>query len=202
MTAPAPASPGPITVYGADWCGDCRRAKAWFADNDVPYTFVDLIEAPEHTETVREFNGGATNIPVVVFADNTHLTEPSNTALAEKVARLSEGAGAPASGSSAELAPEPAPLVIDNEAALRFELRSHGGEAAELLSLADYSLRGETLVIPHVETAVEHRGNGFAERLMDGVVENLRSTGRRVVPLCPYAAAYLRDRPETHDLLA
>ncbi|KAG1648095.1 hypothetical protein GQR58_030091 [Nymphon striatum] len=30
-----------ITMYGADWCGDCRRAKAWFDEREIAYTYVD-----------------------------------------------------------------------------------------------------------------------------------------------------------------
>ena len=31
-----------ITMYGADWCGDCVRAKKFFADNHVDYLWIDL----------------------------------------------------------------------------------------------------------------------------------------------------------------
>jgi glutaredoxin len=31
-----------ITMYGADWCGDCVRAKKFFADNNVDYLWIDL----------------------------------------------------------------------------------------------------------------------------------------------------------------
>ena len=89
--------------------------------------------------------------------------------------------------------------VVDNTDQHRFELRNEQGE---VLSFADYRVRENTVIIPHVETAHEHRGQGNAARLMAGVVENLRATERTVNPLCPYAAGYLRDRPETHDVLA
>ena len=88
--------------------------------------------------------------------------------------------------------------VIDNVGTGRFELRVDG----ELRSFANYRERSGALVVPHVETIRQYRGNGFAEHLMDGVVENLRETGRLIVPICPYAAEYLRARPDTHDLLS
>ncbi len=185
------ASPGPITMYGADWCGDCRRAKAWFADNDIEYTYVDLIEHPDETETVLERNQGKKSIPVIVFADDSHLTEPSNADLEAKVAELSAGERA-ATGR----------VVVDNVEKNRFELRASDADDAEVLSLADYRPQGDALVVPHVETSFEHRGNGFAAELMGGVVTNLRKTGRTITPLCPYAAGYLRDRPDTHDVLS
>jgi len=88
--------------------------------------------------------------------------------------------------------------VHDRPQRSRFELVADG----ELIAWADYSLDGDTLVVPHVETAIAHRGHGNAARLMDGIVEHLRATDRTIRPVCSYAAGYLRDRPDTHDLLA
>ncbi|MBT8239673.1 MAG: N-acetyltransferase [Acidimicrobiia bacterium] len=67
--------------------------------------------------------------------------------------------------------------MIDNLQAGRFELHVDG----ELRSFANYRERSGALVVPHVETIRRYRGNGFAERLMDGVVKDLRETGRRIV---------------------
>lgn len=74
-----------IVMYGADWCGDCRRAKAYFETHDVAYTYVDLVERPDEMDEVLRRNDGLRSIPVVVFADDTHLTEPSNQDLAAKL---------------------------------------------------------------------------------------------------------------------
>lgn len=74
----------PITMYGAEWCGDCRRAKQWFARNDVAFDWVDLEANPEEIETVMAYNGGRKNIPVVVFADGSHITEPTDAELDDK----------------------------------------------------------------------------------------------------------------------
>jgi len=88
--------------------------------------------------------------------------------------------------------------VHDDVAASRFILRRH----AVVIGIADYSVNGDVVTIPYVETAPEHRGNGFAAVLMDGVVELVRANGRTIRPICSYAAAYLREHPETHDLVA
>jgi hypothetical protein len=38
-----------ITMYGADWCGDCVRAKKFFADNNIDFQKVDLeLDENEH----------------------------------------------------------------------------------------------------------------------------------------------------------
>ena len=80
-----------ITMYGAEWCGDCRTAKQWFDRNQVGYNWVDLEEDPDEIEAVIRYNGGARSIPVVVFSDGSHLTEPTDSDLAAKCAELLAG---------------------------------------------------------------------------------------------------------------
>ena len=31
-----------ITLYGADWCPDCLRAKAYLKENNIDFEFVDV----------------------------------------------------------------------------------------------------------------------------------------------------------------
>jgi hypothetical protein len=71
-----------------------------------------------------------------------------------------------------------------------------------VVSHADYSLDGDVVVIPHVETDPRFRGHGWAARLLDAVVDHVRAEGRTIRPICWYAAGYLRDRPETADVTA
>ena len=78
----------------------------------------------------------------------------------------------------------------------RFELHRDG----ELVGWATYRREDDTVVIPHVETLVEYRGQGFADRLMAGIVGNVRGSGRTIMPLCSFAAGYLRDHPEHDDV--
>ncbi len=74
-----------IVMYGADWCGDCRRSKAFLERRGVPFTYVDLEERPDEMAEVIRRNDGMRSIPVIVFDDGSHLTEPSNEALAAKL---------------------------------------------------------------------------------------------------------------------
>jgi glutaredoxin-like protein len=77
-----------ITMYGADWCGDCRRSKRLLDELDVQITHID-VEADESAAVkVIEINGGAKSIPVIVFSDGTHLTEPSDIELKAKLVAL------------------------------------------------------------------------------------------------------------------
>jgi mycoredoxin len=77
-----------ITMYGADWCRDCRRAKSYLDERAIPFVYIDLEETPDEMQTVLAYNDGRTNIPVVVFADGSHLTEPTNDELADKLASV------------------------------------------------------------------------------------------------------------------
>lgn len=98
----------------------------------------------------------------------------------------------PAPTDSAEFA------VIENGELRRFELWS----GSELLSVAPYIDSDGNLILPHVETLREHRGNGFGARLMDGLLDVIRADGRSVTPLCGFAAQHIRDNPRHRDLVA
>jgi thioredoxin reductase (NADPH) len=74
-----------ITVIGASWCPDCRRAKDFLGEHRVAYDWIDLEQHPEIIELVEEINGGSRSIPTIVFPDGTHLVEPGNDELAEKL---------------------------------------------------------------------------------------------------------------------
>ena len=76
-----------VVVYGADWCGDCRRSEALLKALKVDYEKKDVEQSAEFTEEARSISG-RTNIPVIVFADGKHLVEPSDPDLhAELVVR-------------------------------------------------------------------------------------------------------------------
>ena len=81
-----------IELYGASWCPDCRRAKKFLADQRVPYVWHDIEQRPELVGVVEAKNDGKRTIPTVVFPDGSHLAEPSNEELADKlgIARVAD----------------------------------------------------------------------------------------------------------------
>jgi len=145
-----------ITMYGADWCGDCRRAKAWFDERRIAFDYVDLVQNPDETERVLERNDGVKKIPVIVFPDDSHLVEPSNDELAAHVLALADVGISLANLGTGTADHDPA--VIENPHLRRFELLRHG----EVVSFATYTQNEHAIVVPHVETKPEHRGHGFA----------------------------------------
>ncbi len=174
-----------ITMYGADWCGDCRRAKAWFAEHDVAYDYIDLEANPDEVERVLERNNGVKKIPVIVFPDDSHLVEPTNDELAAKMVALAE----------AEAAQEY--VLHDNADAGRLEMR----RGDDIISYTDYTDDGTTLTLPYVFTDPEHRGQGHSTRLMNLVVDHAASTGRTITPICPVAVAHKRRNPQRYAAL-
>ena len=75
-------------MYSADWCGDCVRSKRLLDSLQVSYEIIDVESVPGASEKVIEINGGKRSIPVILFPDGTHLTEPSDIDLKAKLEAL------------------------------------------------------------------------------------------------------------------
>lgn len=76
-----------ITMYGAEWCGDCRRSKKLLDELGADYDYVDLETDASAADKARAISG-RTNIPVIVFPDDSHVVEPSDAELREKILAL------------------------------------------------------------------------------------------------------------------
>ena len=74
-----------ITVYGAYWCPDCRRAKQFLGEHQIPYNWIDIEEDAEGEAYVIQKNDGKRIIPTIEFEDGSILVEPSNADLAAKL---------------------------------------------------------------------------------------------------------------------
>lgn len=78
-----------IEIYGADWCGDCRRAKASLERFGVSYNWHD-VEHDEAAEAKAIEISGQQHIPVVLFSDGSFQVEPSATDLKTKLESLGQ----------------------------------------------------------------------------------------------------------------
>ncbi len=74
-----------ITMYGTQWCSDCKRTKQFFGEQRVHYEFIDIDGDAEGLRVVERVNGGKHIIPTLVFGDGSTLVEPSNAELAAKL---------------------------------------------------------------------------------------------------------------------
>ncbi|TDW29328.1 glutaredoxin family protein [Cryobacterium psychrophilum] len=75
-----------ITMFGAEWCGDCRRSKKVLDSLAVDYDYVDLESVEDGADRAKAISG-LSKIPVIVFPDNTYVVEPTD---ADLRARLDE----------------------------------------------------------------------------------------------------------------
>src|SRR3954447_18150152 len=87
--------------------------------------------------------------------------------------------------------------VHDNPARRRYEKEIDGKTA-----MIVYRLHGDTITFTHTEVPPEFEGRGIAARMAHFALEDARARGLRVVPLCPYVAAYIRRHPEYQPLVA
>ena len=52
-----------IVMYCTSWCPGCRRARAWFAENNIDYVEVDVTKDRMAAAQIREWNNGAETTP-------------------------------------------------------------------------------------------------------------------------------------------
>lgn len=78
-----------LTVYGAQWCSDCRRSKRLLDTHNVQYTYIDLEAVPEAAEIVEKINNGMQSIPTILFPDGKIMVEPSDEALLHELQKQS-----------------------------------------------------------------------------------------------------------------
>ena len=83
----APARHG-VTFYGADWCGDSRRAQALLDRLAIPYAFVDVDEDAAASAWAARQNGGRRRTPTIAFGPGGPvLIEPSANELTDALDR-------------------------------------------------------------------------------------------------------------------
>jgi len=80
--------------------------------------------------------------------------------------------------------------VIDNAREHRFELEEDG-----LTAIAEYHVKDNSLYIDYVESPPALRGTGAAGRLMEGVMQAAHTHDYKVIPVCGYAAAWIKRHP-------
>ncbi|MGQ0830092.1 MAG: GNAT family N-acetyltransferase [Microthrixaceae bacterium] len=88
--------------------------------------------------------------------------------------------------------------VRHDEDRSRYELVLDG----EVVGVAEYYLNGDVLVFPYTQIEVAHRGNGLGAILVRAAMDDVRTTGRQVVPICWYVRDFLDTNADYADLRA
>jgi mycoredoxin len=76
-----------VTVYSTEWCGDCHRSKRLLDRLEVPYTSIDV----EQDDAMRDRAitiAGRQAVPVIVLPDGSHLVEPTDPELEDRLRSL------------------------------------------------------------------------------------------------------------------
>lgn len=79
----------------------------------------------------------------------------------------------------------------------RYVYRADGAEAEMTFTRAGESL----VIIDHTGVPDAFRGQGVGAALVTRAVAEFRAAGKKVMPLCTFAAAQFRRHPEWADLL-
>jgi uncharacterized protein len=90
------------------------------------------------------------------------------------------------------------PTVTDVPDAGRYEIR----DGEKLLGVAAYERRGERTVFTHTEVDPDAGEEGLGSRLVRAALDDVRSKGGVVVPLCPFVRGWIERHQEYQDLVA
>ena len=85
--------------------------------------------------------------------------------------------------------------IVQNLQENRFEVWIDGH-----LSKLDYIQDGKNFVITHVGVHPDLRGQGVAGKITQAGLDYAKAHSLRVIPMCSYAAAYIRRNPQYAEL--
>lgn len=86
--------------------------------------------------------------------------------------------------------------VVHNTAAKRFEITLDGKTA-----YSKYLLAGGRIIIEHTEVPEVLEGRGLAGRIVTTALDYARAQSLKVLPICPFAKAFIGRHREYQDLL-
>ncbi len=86
--------------------------------------------------------------------------------------------------------------VVMNEEARQFQVVLDGETA-----FAEYRLVDHGIILPHTVVPESFEGRGVGSALAKAALGYAREQGLKVIPLCPFIAAYITKHPEWHDIV-
>lgn len=70
-----------------------------------------------------------------------------------------------------------------------------------LAGFVSYHLQPGIVTVLHTEVDPAFEGQGIGSELVRGMLDDIRRSGGRVLPICPFVKAYLNRHPEYGDLV-
>jgi mycoredoxin len=77
-----------IIIYGTEWCGDTRRARRVFSEENIDYVWIDIDRDSIAAAYVKSVNNGNRSVPTILFPDGSRMVEPSSYDLKQKLANF------------------------------------------------------------------------------------------------------------------
>ena len=90
----------------------------------------------------------------------------------------------------------PTLTVRDNPERNRFEIDLGGS-----IAIAEYTLPAGKIMFTHTEVPEAHEGKGVGTTLIRFALDAARERGLKVIPICPFFAAYMQKNADVQDLL-
>ena len=96
--------------------------------------------------------------------------------------------------------------VVDRPESSRFEARTPDGEVVGFIDYRPAQYTGEDssaadLEMVHTEVDPGEEGHGVGTQLVREALDQVRASGRGVMPLCAFVSAFIRENPEYQDLV-
>lgn len=88
-------------------------------------------------------------------------------------------------------------IVRDNTERHRFEIDLGDGSFA----IAEYTLPAGKIMFTHTEVPDAHGGQGLGTKLIRFALDAARERELKVIPICPFFAAYMQSHADVQDLL-
>ena len=86
--------------------------------------------------------------------------------------------------------------IVNNAERQRYEIRRDG----QLLGFAAYQKANRLIVFTHTEIEPAAEGQGIGGRLVRGALDDVRSQGLPVLPICPFVQQWMSRHPDYLDL--
>jgi len=87
--------------------------------------------------------------------------------------------------------------ITNNPAEHRYEARIGG----DLAGYCEYNLLSEAIMFTHTEVLEAFEGKGVGSALARHVLDEARSDGKHVIPVCQFIAGYIRKHRDYADLV-
>ncbi len=86
--------------------------------------------------------------------------------------------------------------LIHNESENQYEF-----DIKDEKALLKYIQQGNALALVHTEVPPDLENQGIAHQLVEKSLDDIRSKGEKIIPICPFVVSFLERNPQYNDLI-